>query len=231
MAIYTFVFSVVFKLRDNRPIGHPSGISSYPVYLLAGLLAWNFFNITIGTSMSLMIGNGSLVKKAAFPRSAIVLATVAAQLMTFLIELGLLSVVVLALRHMVLPFLPIALLLVVLLAMFTSGLALVLAGLNVYLRDLQHLWTLFAQMLFYATPIVYPVNLVHEALSGRRAWIRRVYDANPVGVFVRAFRNVFFDLRVPAARTFGALLVMAVASMVIGFAVFSKLERRLAEEL
>jgi lipopolysaccharide transport system permease protein len=231
MAIYTFVFSFVFKLKDNRPVGHPSGIDSYPVYLLAGLLAWNFFNITIGTSMSSMIGNGSLVKKAAFPRSAIVLATVAAQLLTFLIELGLLTVVVLALRHMVLPYLPLAIVLIVLLAMFTSGLALILAGLNVYLRDLQHLWTLFAQMLFYATPIVYPVSLVHQALRGRRAWIRRVYDANPMGVFVRAFRNVFFDLRVPSLGTFGALAAFAIVSLTVGFAVFSKLERRLAEEL
>lgn len=232
MAIYTFVFSVVFQLKEgDRPRGVPSGITSYPVYLLAGLLAWNFFNITVSNSMGSMIGNGALVKKAAFPRSAIVLASVAAQLMTFVIELTLLSVVILALRHMVLPYLPIAILLVVLLALFTAGLSMVLAGLNVYLRDLQHLWTLFAQMLFYATPIVYPVSLVHRRLVGSRAWLRRVYDANPIGVFVRAFRNVFFDLRVPAASSFLALAALSFGSLVVGFAIFSKLERRLAEEL
>ena len=228
--IYSLVFRFILKVRF--PAGSPSGLKAYGVCLLCGLLSWNFFALTTGASMGALIGNASLIKKAAFRREAVVLATVGAQLMTFLIELGLLSVVVLAFyRRMILPWLAIALVLVVLLAAFTTGIALIFSGLNVYFRDLQHLWTLTSQLLFYASPVVYPVSLINDSLKGGRQWLRWVYEANPIGAFIQSFRNLLYDFRMPPGGRLAYIVAISFVSLFGGLRVFARLDRRLAEEL
>lgn len=231
MIIYSLVFGFLLKVRF--PDGSPSGLKAYGVSLLCGLLAWNFFSLTVGASMGSLIGNASLIKKAAFRREAVVLATVGAQLMTFLIEISLLSIVVLAFyRRMILPWLLLALVLVVLLVAFTTGIALIFSSLNVYFRDLQHLWTLTAQLLFYASPVVYPVKgYVDVKLRGSRMWLRWIYEANPIGAFIQSFRNLLYDFRMPPGGRLAYIVIISFVSLFGGLRVFARLDRRLAEEL
>ena len=68
MVIYTIVFSRI--LRATPPPGDPSGLDVFGLYLLCGLLPWNFFSITVTTSMATLVGNGALIKKVYFPREA-----------------------------------------------------------------------------------------------------------------------------------------------------------------
>ena len=72
MVIYTIVFSRI--LRATPPPGNPSGLDVFGLYLLCGLLPWNFFSITVTTSMATLLGNGSLIKKVYFPREVLVLS-------------------------------------------------------------------------------------------------------------------------------------------------------------
>jgi ABC-type polysaccharide/polyol phosphate export permease len=222
MVIYTIVFSKI--LRAAPPPGNPSGLDVFGLYLLCGLLPWNFFANTVASSMATLIGNGSLVKKVYFPREVIVFGVTVSGLVTFAIELGLLGVVLMFFGNFVLPWVPILLVLVVLLALFSTGIALVMSSANVYFRDLSHLWALLAQAWFFLTPIVYPLDLVPENL-------RWVIEANPMTVFVLQFRDVLYDLRYPAWDQFALLVLISCASFGVGWWVFSRLSPRFAEEL
>ena len=222
MVIYTIVFSRI--LRAAPPPGNPSGLDVFGLYLLCGLLPWNFFSITVATSMATLIGNGSLVKKVYFPREVIVLGVTVSGLVTFAIELALLGVVLMFFGNFVLPWLPVLLVLVALLAVFTTGIALVLSSANVFFRDLSHLWALVAQAWFFLTPIVYPLDLVPENL-------RWLIEANPMTVFVVQFRDVLYDLRYPAWDQFALLVAVSFVSLVVGLWVYSRLSPRFAEEL
>ena len=222
MVIYTVVFSQI--LRATPPPGDPSGLDVFGLYLLCGLLPWNFFSITVTTSMFTVLGNGSLVKKVYFPREAIVLGVTVAGLVTFGIELGLLIVVLMFFGNFVFPWVPVLLLLVALLAVFTTGVALVMSSVNVFFRDLSHLWALVAQAWFFLTPIVYPLDIVPANLLP-------FIKANPMTVFVVQFRDVLYNLRFPAWDQFALLVLVSFATLAFGWWVFARLAPRFAEEL
>ena len=101
MAIYSFVFGVVFGAEP--PVGENSGVNSYAVYLLCGLLPWSFFNLVTGLSMNALLGNAGLVRKVAFPRQTLVFAQSIFSLVQFSIEMTLLMVILLALGSPLLP--------------------------------------------------------------------------------------------------------------------------------
>lgn len=226
MLIFTFVFRYV--LKATPPPGDPSGLDVFAVWLLCGVLSWSFFSGGTSTAMGSLLANAGLVQKVYFPRETLVFAAVGALLITHFIELGLLVVVLLIFGNMVIPWLPVLALIVVLLTMFTTGLGLVLAALNVYFRDLGHLWGILILMWFYATPVVYPISLVEERAS---SLVFDLYQLNPMTNFVGAVRNVAYDLRMPPLGTFANMTVSAVVSMALGLWVFAKLSPRFAEEL
>jgi ABC-type polysaccharide/polyol phosphate export permease len=133
-------------------------------------------------------------------------------------------VVLMFFGNFVIPWIPVLLLLVALLAAFTTGIALILSSANVFFRDLTHLWALIAQAWFFLTPIVYPLDLVPENL-------RWAIEANPMTVFVVQFRDVLYDLRFPAWDQFALLVLISFVSLGVGLWVFSRFSPRFAEEL
>jgi ABC-type polysaccharide/polyol phosphate export permease len=231
MLIYTLVFRFFLKLQP--PTGDPSGVNNFAMYLMCGLLAWNFLTAGVMGSISALIGNANLVKKTYFPRELLIGSMVASCVVSFLIELALLSVAFLFFGSLVLPYLPVALLLVVLLTLFVAGLGLAFSVLNVYFRDVQHLVGILFQVWFYLTPIVYPISFVpvRATLFGRDLPVRALYDLNPIVGFVESFRDLLYDLRLPPSGQVAYLAVVSVAVFAVGMVLFSRLEGRLAEEL
>jgi len=226
MMIFTLVFSVI--LKADPPPGRPSGLKSYPLFLLCALLPWNFLSISITGAMGALLSNANLIKKVWFPREVLVLSNTAASLVSFLVELGVLAIVLLVAGNFVLLWVFVAAFYVALLALFSAGVGLVLGVLNVYFRDVGHFVGIFLQIWFYATPIVYPVTLVESRLHGIPLVL---YGLNPMTRFAEAFRNVFYDLRFPPLVTTLGLVVVSVATFAIGREVFRRFEPRLAEEL
>ncbi len=222
MLVFTLVFGVI--LAVTPPKGDPSGLKVYALYLLAALLPWNFFAGSVASSMGVLVGNAGLIKKVWFPREILIGANVAALAFTFAIELGLLLVALVVAGNMVLPWIPVLVALTVLLALFSTGLGLAFAAVNVYFRDLSHLWGIAAQLWFYATPVIYPITLVPE----RWRW---VYRLNPMAEFAVAYRSVLYDLRFPPLTTVLTLVGVSVAALLFGAFVFDRLSPRFAEEL
>lgn len=226
MLIYTVVFGAIFGIQARQ--GDPSGIDIYSLYLLSGILPWGFINLICGLGLNSLIGNAALVRKVRFARETLIFSEVLFSLVQFSIEMTLLCVVLLIFGSPLLPWLPMLLFLMLLLAVFTSGLALILSIGAVFFRDLKYLWTIISQMWFFATPVIYDPARVEEKISG--FWYS-VYHWNPSTAFIRSFRHVTFDGRAPDWSDLAVLVVISFASLAIGLAVFSRFSRRIAEEL
>jgi ABC-type polysaccharide/polyol phosphate export permease len=223
MLIYSFVFLVVFGA--TAPIGDPSGLQIYPLYFLSGLLPFQFFSMSVTTSIGVVEGNASLIKKVAFPHEHLVFSVVLAQVITLLIELVVLVVALMLFGQFALPWYFASLPLVGLLMVFTTGVALALSAANVFFRDINYLWGIVSQLLFYSSPILYTPDVIDNPT------LRALTNWGPMGSFVRAFHEMFYDGRMPALGRWAHLTVVAFATFAIGAWVFNKLSPRFAEEM
>ena len=231
VVIYWLVFSTFLKVEPPR--GDPSGLKSFVLFLVCGLLPFRFFSESIASAVDSLLSNGNLVKKVYFPRELVVVSAVASLLVTFLIELGVLMVLLLIFGNMVLPWIPLLLVIVVLEAVLLLGITLILAPLNVYLRDVKHFVAIALQLLFYSAPIVYPLRLVPKRpeVLGVEIPFRDIYELNPIVVMIECFRDVLYDLEFPPIGDLLYLGAWAFGLLLIGRWVFGRLDRRLAEEV
>jgi len=227
------VFSVVFAffLNINPPTGHPSGLHNFAMFLLCGLLPFNYLSNGMSGALDSLLSNSNLIRKVYFPREVLVISTIGALLVTMLVELSVLCVILLLLGNMVLPWIPMLLVLVAIQTVFVLGIGLMLSVLNVYFRDVKHFIGISLQALFYSAPIVYPIKFVEDAATRTSFPLLRVYTLNPLVRFVDAYRAVLYDLRFPALSDVLYISLWAVAMLALGLYVFHRLDRRLAEEV
>lgn len=229
MLVYTVVFALIFNARP-RP-GDPSGIDIYPLWLMSGLLAWSFFTRVVNSGLNSIVSNAGLIKKVYFPRMHLPLSVMLSTGITWSVELSVLAIAIWIFGGFPLPWLPLLVVAMVLLAMFAVGLAMMLAVLNVHFRDTQHFVSIVLQMWMYLTPIIYPIQLVQDASVRYGAWLYDVYRLNPMERFVQVFRNLLYDNRLPALDDSLYCLGTAVIVFALGYLVFSRNEKKLAELL
>jgi len=226
MLIYWFVFGVVFGA--TAPIGRPSGIQVYALYLLSGILPWGFFSLVTNLGMGSLLGNAGLVRKVAFAWETLVFSQVIFAFVQFCIEMSLLCIALIIAGSPIIPWIPVAFLLMVLLAVYASGFALALAASAVFFRDLRYLWTIVIQVMFFATPIIY----TPDRLDGKlHPYLEFILHWNPMAVFIKSFRHMLYSGRSPEWGNIAYLGVASVASFAGGWFLFGKLSRRIAEEL
>jgi ABC-2 type transport system permease protein len=234
MLIYTVVFGFFLKIQPAP--GDPSGLDVFALWLLCGLLPWTFLSNAMSAGMGALLFNANLVLKVYLPRSVLVASAVLALGVTFLIEMGVLSAVVLAFGSNVLLRLPLALFFMAVLAVFALGLGLALSVFNVYFRDTQHFVAIFMQIWFYLTPILYPLTYVQEAqdrlaAQGHDVPLVTLFKLNPAEHFVSVFRHLLYDDRLPSFGDSAACVLTAVVALGLGAWIFRRYEGRLAEEL
>lgn len=223
MVIFSVIFLYVFKAKP--PVGDPSGLSNFPLYFLSGALPFNFFSISVGVAIGSVQNGASLIKKVTFPHEHLVYSVIVAQFFTLLIELLVLAGAMLIAGHMVLPWIPVLLVILGLLTVFTTGVALMLSAANVFYHDVNYLWGILSQILFYSTPIIYSPASVEQPI------VKNLATYGPTGSFITAIHQVVYDLRMPSIERFGQLALIAVASFALGSWVFSTLSPRFAEEM
>jgi len=226
LLIYTLVFSVIFR-ASPPPLGNGHR-GNYTVFLFSGLVLWNFFSTTVTGSMGSLISAGPLLRKISFPPFAPVAGGLLANGVQSLIEVGVLIAVMVGLANVSWTLLLLPLLLA-LLMLFALGIGLVLSVWNVYYRDVSYLVGLGLQLLFYATPIIYPETLIPAHSHGLP--LRRLLELNPIADFVLAFRSVVYDLRVPSLTRLGSLFAISFVTVIIGWWVFHRRARDISEEL
>lgn len=241
-ALYLVIYYIVFQkiLKNEMPL--------YAIFLLSGLLVWNFFSNALSAATTTVVANSGIVKKVAFPREILALSSVGAAFVFFLLQA---TVLVLALLiFQVTPALayiwlvPVALLALIL---FAGALAVALSAINVYLRDTQHLLELVLLAWFWATPVVYPFQELGIRLAQKHLlW---AYFLNPVTVVVLTFQRALYAKVSPVGLNgqvvnilptysplwfFTQLLIVIVVSALLfigALAIFGRLEGNFAEEL
>jgi len=223
MLIFSVIFLYVFK--SPPPVGDPSGARNFPLFFLSGLLPFNFFSIGIGVSIAAVQGGGGLIKKVQFPHEHLVFSVIVAQFVTLVIEFSILTVAMLLIGNNILPWLVPLFFVVLLLAMMTSGLALFLAGANVFYHDVNYLWSILSQILFYATPVIYDARTLDFAP------LRVLANYGPTGSFITAIHNLAYDLRLPSYGRLAELVILGFGTFAIGLWAFNGMSPRFAEEM
>jgi ABC-2 type transport system permease protein len=240
-ALYLVVFYVVFQIFLK------SGIPKFAIFLLSGLLVWNFFSTALMGATTSVVTNAALVKKVSFPREVLPLAPIGAAIVHFFLQGIVLALALAAFRYEAsLKFALLLLPALVVLVLFTAALGVLLAALNVSLRDMQHLLELSLVAWFWMTPIVYPFRLVADRLHGR-SWLMFL---NPITAITVAFQRAIYN-RVDAVGADGKVTnilpvqsslawyfvhigivgAISLALLAVSLTIFGRLEGNFAEEL
>lgn len=223
MIIFSVIFLLVFQFPP--PVGDPSGLEVFPLYFLSGLLPFSFFSITVGVAIGSVQTGATLIKKVAFPHEHLVFSVVIAQFVTLLIELSVLTVVLIIAGNMVVPWLAPLMVILALLVLFTTGVALALSAANVFFHDVNYLWGIASQVLFYSTPIIYDPAIIQVA------WLRAWTNWGPTGSFIRAIHELLYDMRMPGIGRWIHLAVISFGVFALGAWIFNRLSPRFAEEM
>jgi len=227
------VLYVVFSLLLNF-----SGPEQYyPVSLLLGIVLFTFLNESTAGAVRSIVARENLVRKIEFPRLAVPLATVLMALMNLGLNLVPVFVFLLAaggaprLSWLEFP------LLIAIFALFAAGLAMLLSSLFVRARDVEPIWTVVLQMLFYATPIFWTTQAVLEQ-HPNLGWAIKLLMLNPFAAIVQQSRHAVLGPSYPSISQLlgGGWLVLAPLAIiavviVIGSVVFSRMAPKIAEEL
>lgn len=193
LLIYTLVFSFLLKIPPPHMGTREYGI--FAIWLFAGLVVWGFFSNSINAGMGALIGSGGMLKKVYFPPYSPVLGSALAVGIQSSIELGLLLVVLLFFLNVSWTWLLLPLI-VLPLIVFSCSLATILAIFNALYRDVAHLVTVVLQLLFYATPIIYPLTIVKEVYHkfGMEIHAHKILGANPLTAYTQVTRDLLYEL-------------------------------------
>jgi len=181
---------LIYYVAVGKFLGAERNIPEFAVYIFTGLTAWNLANEIIVGGTSSIVTNGGLVKKVYLPREVFPLAAVGSALFNFAIQFLILVAATIVVGSPPaaerLGYLPLGFALVL---VFSTALALVLAAVNVYLRDVQYLVEIALMVLFWASPIVYSWKQVSSNLTPA---LHELYLANPITLVVLAFQRSFW---------------------------------------
>jgi ABC-type polysaccharide/polyol phosphate export permease len=213
MLILTVVFSRAF-----------SAGRSYPAYVLAGLLAWNFFSHTTLTAIRQLGSSGILIRRIYLPRTIFAVAAVGTGLLNLLVGLvplfGIMLLTGVPLRPSIL-FLPVP---IVALVAFALGVGLLVSVLAVNFNDTAELYGILLPTFLYLTPIIYPRRILPDTAS----WL---VDANPLHHLVAFFRTPLYEGRLPDPASGAFALGTAAAALLVGWLVFTARADALASRI
>ncbi len=215
----TVVFTVIF----GRFARLPSDGVPYPLFSLAALVPWTYFNTAVSGASNSLTANTSLVTKVYFPRLVIPGAAVLAALLDLAVSivalLGLMLFYHATPRPGAVVLVPVSVLMMVLTA---AGMGFWLSALNIQYRDVKYVVPFLLQLWMFASPVVYPLSLVPDRY-------RLAYSLNPLAGAIAGFRSALLGAGGPTGLEFGLSLGMACLIFVGGAAYFRRTERVFAD--
>ena len=226
----------VYYLAIGKFLGAQRAIPDFAIYIFTGLTAYALFSETVSGCTGSILGNAGLVKKVFLPREVFPLASVGSALFNSAVQLVVLVAATVVVGRVPwgerLLYLPLA---VGVLFVWGTALGLVLAAVNVYLRDVQYLVEIGLTVLFWTTPTVYSWQLVSDAMESRV--LENLYLANPVAVAVLGMQRTFWvagDVtEVPSGLGVRLVVMLGIGAVLLWLAqrVFARLEGDFAQEL
>ena len=222
LAVYTFVFSVVFKARWG--IGGDESKTQFAVVLFVGMIVHGLFAEVLNRAPGLILGNVNYVKKVVFPLEILPVISMGAALFHSIISLGVLLIAFILFNgylHWTAIFIPLVLLPLVIL---TLGLAWILASLGVFLRDVGQTIGIITTVMMFLSPVFYPITALPEEF---RPWLM----ANPLTFIIEQAREVLIWGRLPDWAGLGTYTFAATVLAWAGYAWFQKTRKGFADVL
>ena len=214
MAVLTFVFTVIY----------PSKTQNFPVFVLCGIIPFNFFSLAWSTGTVSIASNVQLIKRVSFPREVIPISTVLSSVPHLLIQLVML--VGMALVFGIHPGIQWLWLIVVWILEigFVCGLAMIFSALNVFVQDTRYFVESANVVLFWLVPIFYDFSRIPNKY-------RDLYQFNPVAAIVLAMRNILLEGHAPSRILMIKLTLVSVLTIAVGHLVFQKLQKNFYQYL
>lgn len=218
LLLYTFVFSIILKVR----LGTSASTGNFVLFLMAGLLPWGALAEALSRATGCIPENPNLVKRVVFPLEILPLVVVLSALASELVALVPLILAVCIYLHSIpatLVFLP---LIILSQTLFVLGISWILASLGVFIQDIKHAISLTLSVWMYATPIVYPEKYIPKSLHFL-VWL------NPMAGIVGDYRRVLLQGLPPNWATFACYTILALCLSIGGFYFFDKTKRSFAD--
>lgn len=206
MLVLSFVFSRVFRAVDN-----------YKMYLLSGLVIFNYFSEASNLALGAVVNNFGLLTKVYFPKYILPLSKIVSSainllmsLLTFLV-IGSFMGIHIWWGYLLIPYVMFCLML------FCAGVGMILAAVQVFMRDIQYLYGILLTAWMYATPILYPLteDVIPEVFIP-------LMKQNPLYVFINFFRQLTLYSEIPAVPDFLYCAAWGIGMLVLGLFVFKK---------
>src|SRR5262245_4238602 len=218
LAIYSFIFTTIMPNRAE-------GLQPYALFLLCGILPWNWFSTSLNEAAGSLIAGGNLIKKVLFPAEVLPIVAVSANMMHFFLALPIVVGVLLAYRHLPDPagllWFPVVVLIQL---VFTTGLALALAALTVHFRDIRDILTNVLMLWFFTTPIIYFYDQVEVRPY---KWL---FNLNPFTHLAISYQEIlFFNGPFGHWKWLMMLGVVALLVFAAGYWLFDRLRDSFAE--
>ncbi len=208
MIVLSIVFSQVFRAVDN-----------YKMYLLAGLTIFNYFSEATNIATSSVIANFGLITKVYFPKFILPLSKTLSSAINLVITatiflfLGCFMDVHPWIGYLVIPYVLICVLL------FTAGMSFIVAASQVFFRDTQHLYGVLLTIWMYATPILYPIDVIPQNLQ-------IIFEANPLYIFIDFLRQLTLYSTWPEAVSYLWCALWGIGMFVVGGTIFVKTQNQ-----
>lgn len=203
MVVLTVAFSHLFRFE----------IENYPVYVLSGLICWNFFSQTTTFAMNNLIWGGNLLKRVYLPRTVFSVASVGNGVVNLALSILALIVIMMVSGypfHGTWWFLPLS---VAMLVAFSLGCALLVSAAAVYFSDVAEMYGVALQALFFLTPVIYPKSIVPQEFLG---W----FALSPLWMIVEVFRGPIYGGMVPETTVVLSALAWSLGMLIVGWMVF-----------
>lgn len=211
LAVYTYVFSVILKVR----LGDEPGITNFALYLFCGFLAWNGFQEIVQRSTTVILDNALLIKNLSFPSKALLVSIGINSIINEMIGIGILVIA----GKIMLGFFPkyicflIPLLFLELL--FGLGLGFIFSTLHVFFRDTAQFVGVFLLIWMFGTPLFYPEGMIPQGF-------KFLIDINPMAYLVRMFREICLRNMFPNLNDVIIFSVISITVLLIGYYIYTK---------
>lgn len=203
--VLTIAFSQIFRFN----------VPNYAIYILSGLLFWNFFSQSTNDAMDTLVWGSSLIKRIYVPRTIFAVAVVGNGLINYLLALIPLGLIMLIMHH---PFtlslvtLPVAILE---LSMFTLGLGLLVSTVAVFFVDFIYIFNVLLSVWFYLTPIIYPLNIIPQRFLP-------LVQSNPLLHLLELFHSIIYNAKSPDFTLWGLTFAISFLTLLIGWFIFTR---------